>query len=649
MQGVPLTVVGFDTETHLVRQGDQIPRLVCLSMDLGDGPKLVGAAEAVALFADLLASDATCVAHNAAFDLAVLVNAGQERGRDMLGATFRALEAGRLRCTMVREKLLAIAQNRRTWDRVDGSVKPAKFSLDTLVLRYLGLDISESKKGDTWRTRYAELENTHVDAWPEAARTYALRDATYARDVFLAQGTAPMSVGGHVVVDDHGDVTDELPQVRAAFALYLLSAWGVRTEKSAVDAWAAELETEAAACEAVGRAGGWVRPDGTVDTKALQARVLAANPDAPRTPTGKVSTAGEVLDECGDPDLKRYAAGGFARKQLTTYLPSALAGLVAPITGGFDTLLETGRTSQFQPNLQNPPRGGGYRACFVPRPGYVLCSVDYDTAELRALAQVHTWFFGRSTLGDAIRAGKDVHVDLAADMLGITYQEAYERRKAKDPTAVMFRQMAKVGNFGFWGGMGARAFVAYAHGQGVEIHETMAVDGKPSATALREAFMAKWAPESYSYFDMCAGMTRYGDAVALQAVSNRVRAGVGFSQLANGFFQGLVADFAKAAVYALQVACYTGRDVLRDDPPPGGESPLLGCRPVLFLHDEVIAEVPIHRQDACAREMARVMTAVGQLYCPDVPITAAPALMERWYKGAEAAYGPTGLLIPWRP
>jgi hypothetical protein len=36
-------------------------------------------------------------------------------------------------------------------------------------------------------------------------------------------------------------------------------------------------------------------------------------------------------------------------------------------------------------------------------------------------------------------------------------------------------------------------------------------------------------------------------------------------------------------------------------------------------------------------------------YLPDVPVTATPALMERWYKGAEAVYDPAGQLSPWRP
>lgn len=649
--------VGFDTETFLIRPGLLFPRLVCLSVFADGAAGLHDAADGVDRALSWLADPAVVlVAHNAAFDLGVLIaaafNRGPDVGREMLHGVFNALESGRVRDTMIREKLIAVAEGRREFDPL--ARKPASFSLDTLVSRYLGVDISADKKDPTaWRLRYSELADTPVAAWPQAARDYAISDARYALDVFRAQGRGHRSCGGHVLVDECGNVTDEGPQTAAAFALTLMSSWGVRTDPDAVETWSAEIESAVDAGVAVGRAAGFVRPDGSVNTAALRARVEAAyharGEQPGTTDGGKTSTDRDTLAGSGDPALVDYAASGFAKKQAATYLPVARVGTAIPVCGSYDTIRETGRTSMYQPNLQNPPRGGGYRACFVPRPGFLFCSVDYDTAELRALAQMHLWWFGRSTMADALKAGRDLHLDLAADLLGIPYADAVARKGEKAIKAT--RQLAKVANFGFPGGLGARAFVSYAGGQGVAINEHHDTDGRPSAARLREAWFAKW-PEMTLYFDQIAGLTRFGAATVKQAQSGRVRGDVGFTQAANGFFQGLVADWAKAALWAVSVASYTGRDVLRapeDGPPPGGASPLLGCRPVLFLHDEVIAEVPEDRADICAREMARVMCAAAQPYAPDVPIKASPALMRRWYKGAEPTYNAHGLLVPWSP
>jgi DNA polymerase-1 len=84
------------------------------------------------------------------------------------------------------------------------------------------------------------------------------------------------------------------------------------------------------------------------------------------------------------------------------------------------------------------------------------------------------------------------------------------------------------------------------------------------------------------------------------------------------------------------------------------ESPLYGSRPVLFIHDEIILEIPYaegeegaERLHAAAMRQAEVMIAAMQPLFPTVPITASPALMERWSKSADAAYDDLGRLIPY--
>jgi DNA polymerase I-like protein with 3'-5' exonuclease and polymerase domains len=122
-----------------------------------------------------------------------------------------------------------------------------------------------------------------------------------------------------------------------------------------------------------------------------------------------------------------------------------------------------------------------------------------------------------------------------------------------------------------------------------------------------------------------------------QFVSGRVRGRTRYTAACNTFFQGLAADGAKAACYALARACY-----LR-----GGA--LYGSRSVAFIHDEVLMEHPEDEASERAKIQAKIMCEEMQALVPDVKITAAPALMRCWYKDAEAVYNSRNELVCWEP
>ena len=50
-----------------------------------------------------------------------------------------------------------------------------------------------------------------------------------------------------------------------------------------------------------------------------------------------------------------------------------------------------------------------------------------------------------------------------------------------------------------------------------------------------------------------------------------------------------------------------------------------------------------------AKLQAEIMCVEMQQVVPDVKITASPALMRRWYKGADAVYDTKNNLVPWEP
>lgn len=337
----------------------------------------------------------------------------------------------------------------------------------------------------------------------------------------------------------------------------------------------------------------------------------------------------------GDPLLIRFGEASIARKILSTYIPALKDGVILPIHPSFQVLMESGRTSCREPNLQNPPREGGVRECFIPRLGFVLVSSDYDSAELRALGQACLDLMGYSELAKWYQRDPnfDPHTLLAADLMHVSYEEALVLKKAGDRTFKHRRQFAKSANFGFPGGLAARTFVAYSRAQGITITPKESED-------LRAAWFTRWS-EMRGYFDAIQtmlGTREMEDGTILQFRSNRVRGNTRYTAACNSMFQGPVADGGKLACFLVAKECYTVTD-----------SALYGCRPVMFLHDEIIMEAPEERAHEAAERLSKVMVAALQAFLPDVPVTASPALMRRWYKKAETVRGPDGRLIPWEP
>jgi DNA polymerase I-like protein with 3'-5' exonuclease and polymerase domains len=76
--------------------------------------------------------------------------------------------------------------------------------------------------------------------------------------------------------------------------------------------------------------------------------------------------------------------------------------------------------------------------------------------------------------------------------------------------------------------------------------------------------------------------------------------------------------------------------------------PLYRVHPVLFLHDEIIAEVPEVTAHEAATRISEVMVETMRLFTPDVRVAAPPALMRRWHKAADPVYV-DGRLVPWEP
>ncbi len=270
-------------------------------------------------------------------------------------------------------------------------------------------------------------------------------------------------------------------------------------------------------------------------------------------------------------------------------------------------------------------------------------------------------------MAEALNDGIEVHVRLAAATGGMTYEKGLELHKAKDPGFKALRQAAKPGNYGFPGGMGAFKLVLQQRKQGPDTapHKGLRFcilvrgaercgvtkvstwkrrDYTPACLAcveVSEEMRAAWFkafPENEVYFKYVAEQVESRGYV-VQHVSDRVRGGVRFTSAANGWFQGLAADGAKKALYRVARECWVG------------DTPLRGSHVIAFQHDEIIAEHPEDLAAEAATRISEIMVETMAEYVPDVAknLTAEPALMRRWYKGAEPAFDENARLVPWEP
>ena len=634
------------------------------------------------------------VAHYGNYDWGVFCNEWPE----LLPILTSLIESGHISDTFIREKLICngmgnfIVDGRRPRG-LTGKLQKTGYGLADLVWTYFQVDISADKKDPlAWRLRYGELMGVPLNEWPAKALDYALQDAVYARTAWLEQAK-PCKVGTWALVQPDGTVVNETEQVAAAWALHLMACHGVYTDAQTVEQFevevtlAAQATTQAAIdsgfwrvnkckfCDGCGKdedlnlctacfgqdhetcvaRGVYVsraKHKPSKNMQRLKSMVHEAFGGFPeKTDKGNIKTGGDVLLASGVPTLVVYAEGVSSLKLLNTYLPILEHGILKPICSSPNVLVRSGRTSWARPNFQNPPRKGLFRKCFIPRHGKVFASIDYKALEMTTLAQVCLHYFGESKMAQAINAGKDLHVMFAAHMLkaeGIlhTYEEWMDILADKGhvfyDTIKAYRQRAKAANFGFPGGLGVDAFVLYAKGYGAVLTFNQASD-------LKDLWFSMWPEMSRKtgYFKMlsdASNMSTDGRFPIRQLYSNRVRGDCTYTSGANTYFQGLAADGAKAAMWALYKACYLG---ILPDYMEGETCHLTGVRMWAFVHDEFLFEGDETTGHLWAPQASRIMVEEMKKFTPDVAQGAPPALMNRWEKDAEPNYNEDGDLVPW--
>ncbi len=704
-----MRVIAFDTETALIRPALLAPPLVCVTWQSpGEDAQIIHHADPACevLVRGWLEGPDVLAGHNVAYDLAVIA-ARFPHLRDLI---FAAYDADRVTDTQIRMQLLDIAAGRYP----KGARAKKAFTLETLAKRCANIELQK----DGWRLSYASFLETPLAGWldralevqAQARETLAALEAVAEKDDKAAQekitglremiASAPAqclkyplddaraTLAVYQAQECHADpyLADQFRQARAAFALHLSSAWGLKTDPDGVEILRRETQAELEECELDLIEAGLVRANGTRDTKAAMAlmiRVCAANDieiprtdahDSRKTPEAKlcqlgdactthVSLDAESCEETEEPILIRYAELSTLKKVLSNDVEALKKGVEYPIHTRYG-MAETGRTTSSKPNIQNWARGRKCKACdgtggegcaacggtgnragareaFIPRPGFVFAEADYPQLELFTLAQCCVTRFGSSKLADALNAGLDPHLAVASIIVGTSYDDA--KKALKDKAHPLHKKVkeargaSKPANFGWPGGLGVDSYVEYAWaGYGVRVTPQQAKD-------IKEVWLEAW-PEMRWHFARVKELVKndLNRATVETLFTKRVRGNATFCAACNNDFQALGGDCAKEAAWRIAKAQYVKG---------AAPSPLFDTRTVAFIHDEFILEVPDDdRAHDAAVELARVMVAGANIYLPDVPIPLSkmePLLMRRWSKKAESCFDAGGRLVPW--
>lgn len=595
-------ILAIDTETHLFKPYDMAPPVVCLSWATTIKDGLMNDKELIeAWMTDHLRmaiqQKIVIIGHHIAYDMACLIRSFP----NLWNLVFDAYDKNGIVCTKVREKLLDIANDEFKHQNTNNGKKKTGYSLAELSERRLGKHL---EKENTWRLRYAELDNVPLEQWPEDAKSYAIDDSVTCLKVYQNQEERAKRINYSIPTQYHDS--------RADFALKLMSVWGVVTDTDYVkQRWnetslemlsiARELEKTKILSlkeelDLLNQNELRSLPNTKKSDKVIRQLVEKSFPgDPPRTDGGKVKANDDTIQMCSHPSLKNLQKFKSLEKAANTYLKHFLEPIIHAYFDAVGAVSD--RTSCSNPNLQNLPRVKGFRECFVPRTGFKYLTCDFDSHEMRTLAQACLDTIGHSKLAEEFKKNPKYkpHQDFAYK-IGSTEQQA------------------KVANFGYPGGLGPKNFVNYARGWGLDI-------SFEASKKLQKAWFNQWT-EMKDYFrhvESLVGSEDYGTQVIKR--SGFRRKGVDYKQASNGYFSTLAAHGSKDALWEVTLACYAKSN-----------SPLYGCRPCLYIHDEIGLEARVEQCEEAKKEIERLMVGTMKKWTPDVPSSASAKCMERWSK-----------------
>ncbi len=626
-------IIAFDSETAVGNRGE-IPPYVLGQAFAGGGTVWLIRLEYLRNFFEVH-RESIVVAHNASFDICVVEQeAGFDFDPQIRGQKF--FDTGLMYC------LLALA--------TEGNIPP--WNLAYVAKKVLGVDLPKDEDVRLTFGQYRTDDTIAYEEISEAHIEYASKDPIATFCIFLV-------LFNQIKELDPDFFLSHKIQLMGAYALYRIQTLGIGFDQSRKRTFLESVDAEIA--DNLGKLQTYGYVPGQKGIKTVYKNVINnLGIDLPLTDSRLISERGEHLQKFRDEvpfidALLTYREN----KKLRDFVVNLKTDRIHT---RFNPLVKTGRTSSFDPNIQNLPRRPGVRECFVPAPGYCFLIIDYAQLELCTLAQVCLDKFGFSKMADLINQNTDLHSWFAGQMTGKTITK-------EDPE----RQWAKACNFGFGGGMGIPRFVKAAKDTyGVDLSEERARELKAAwleSFPEMRLYLADTLPSRHNFSsigDWCdpdvavsifkriiagepnrdgrdysqnlkdwafktvlpeiaptlegieEGSPELKDKALREIVvtrTGRIKANCTYCQARNTPFQGLAADGGKIAKYRLVRA---------------------GYRLVNFVHDEFLIEVALNADlDVVATDVDRIIVGAMRSVVPDVLIKADWIYSDRWYKDAK--------------
>ena len=303
-------MIALDTETALIDRGpDLAPPLACMTYCSSEDsvPGIAVGRDILSVLRGVVASNDTITGANFAYDAHVLIRAFPEFTAELIGL----YESDRIIDVQLNERLIDIARGSLDCTYIPSIDKrvPKYYSLAALHDSY-GFGTLD-KSGDTWRMRYGTLIGRPLHEWPEAAVSYAKDDALATLKVQQAQ----YSFGSFWQ-------PDAAAQARAAFALQRVAIRGLITDGPMVESYIRKLKVLVDDSRTRLEKAGFVRENGSRDTKLVRSHMLtaclASGLEPKKTATGQVSLDADACRAIpSDELLQAYSLYSTADKVLT--------------------------------------------------------------------------------------------------------------------------------------------------------------------------------------------------------------------------------------------------------------------------------------------------------------------------------------------
>ncbi|NNF00069.1 MAG: DNA polymerase I [Pyrinomonadaceae bacterium] len=323
-----------------------------------------------------------------------------------------------------------------------------------------------------------------------------------------------------------------------------------------------------------------------------------------KTPTGKISTSKDALQEIGETyEIAHHIIEFRELDKLKSTYADTLPKLVSKdgrIHGVLNqTVAATGRLSSTDPNLQNIPirteLGRKIREAFIPNEGCKFISADYSQLELRILAHITK----DEVMLEAFKNNEDVHAQTAKLIFGAKTDEELKEK----------RRLAKIVNFGI-----AYAVEAFGLSQRVGISRS---EAKKVIEDYYDTYkgIKKYMDETpevakeQGFVSTVFGRRRYLHSINDRNFNVRSRAE---REAINMPIQGTASDIVKIAMLKVDQALKNAG---------------LKTKVLMQVHDELLLESPNDEIEKVTGLLVKEMESAAEL---DVPLTVEVSSGSNW-------------------